>query len=106
MQNNDNAAKTIKTDLSVIRFWHDKISDPRHKLPNNTVFDLERCVNGDKDRSWSHDEFTKMLAITIDKEREDYVTALTLAYYAGLDRGYYLPYWRQSPFELISQVQF
>lgn len=82
MQNNNHAAKTIRTDLSAIRFWHDKISEPRRRLPDNTAFDLERCVNGDKDRSWSHEEYTKMLAISSDKQRDDYVNALTLAYYA------------------------
>lgn len=84
MQDIEYAASTVKSNLSAIRFWHDKISDPRHKLPANTAFDLERCVNGDKDRSWSHEEYTKMLAISNDKHRADYATALILAYYAGM----------------------
>ena len=75
---------TLKTDLSAIRFWHSKISNPRHKLPDNSAFGVERRSHGKENRAWSDDEFTKMLRLTAGMGRDDYVTALTLAYYAGM----------------------
>jgi site-specific recombinase XerD len=79
------SASTIKTDLSAIRFWHDQIPNPRHKeLPDNSAFDLERRSYGKLDRTWSEDEFQKTVIIAADKGRDDYVTALMLAYYAGM----------------------
>ena len=78
------APSTIKTDLAAIRFWHDKISAPRHKLPSNEAFDLERRTTGNLDRTWSDDEFDKMLQIAKGNNRTDYATALHLAYHAGL----------------------
>ena len=36
MQENGCSASTVKTDLSGIRFFHDKISSPKYKLPTNS----------------------------------------------------------------------
>jgi site-specific recombinase XerD len=33
LKKNNKSASTIKTDLSAIRFFHDKMSETRHRLP-------------------------------------------------------------------------
>ena len=86
MQENDKSASTIKTDLSAIRFFHDKISDPRYRLPDNDKLAVEleqRCFGG-TDRTWSNVEFNKMLGRAMGADRWDYILALYLARYAGL----------------------
>jgi len=82
LQDTDIAASTIKTDLAGIRFFHDQIPGPRHSLPDNSAFDLERRSYGKKDKTWSYQEFAAMRQLAVD--RDDYATALTLAYYAGM----------------------
>jgi site-specific recombinase XerD len=79
------APSTVMTDLSTIRFWHSKMSNPRHKrLPDNELLNLEGRSTGQIDRTWSEDEYTGMMKIATEKGRDDYVTALMLAYHAGL----------------------
>jgi len=78
------SASTIKTDLSAIRFFHDKMSNPRHKLPSNCSLELSRRQFVGFDRTWSEQEFGLMLSIATERLREDYVCAMCLAYYAGL----------------------
>ena len=84
MQEKELSASTIKTDLAAIRFFHDKISNPKYKLPTNTELgvELERRCFGDTDRTWSVAEFNRLLGKALD--REDYILALYLARYAGL----------------------
>ena len=84
MQDNNLTPATIKTDLVAIRFFHDKISNPIHKLPDNSELDFERRSFGKEDRTWTNREFELMITETIKTNRQDYTTALTLAYYAGL----------------------
>ena len=63
MQENGKSASTIKTDLSAIRFFHDKMSNPKYRLPDNDKLAVEleqRCFGG-TDRTWSNVEFNKML---------------------------------------------
>ena len=83
MQEKDLSASTIKTDLAAIRFFHDKISNPKYKLPTNAELglELEQRRFGDQDRTWSITEFNRMLGKALD--REDYILALYLARYAG-----------------------
>ena len=86
MQENDKSASTIKTDLSAIRFFHDKMSDPKYRLPDNDKLAVEleqRCFGG-TDRTWSNVEFNKMLGRAMGADRWDYILALYLARYAGL----------------------
>jgi integrase len=79
------APSTVMTDLSTIRFWHSKMSEPRHKrLPDNELLNLEGRSTGKIDRTWSEDEYTGMMKIATEKGRDDYVTALMLAYHAGM----------------------
>lgn len=63
LQENGRSASTIKTDLAAIRFFHDKISDPKYTLPANSELgvELERRRFGDTDRTWSNAEFNRML---------------------------------------------
>jgi integrase len=78
------SASTIKTDLAAIRFYHDLVSDPRHKLPDNSKLNLQRRQILGHDRAWSQQEFDLMLGIATKLLREDYVCAMCLAYYVGL----------------------
>ena len=86
MQDNGKSASTIKTDLSAIRFFHDKMSDPKYRLPDNDelAVELERRCFGGTDRTWSVVEFSKMLGRAMAIDRWDYILALYLARYAGL----------------------
>lgn len=84
MQEKELSASTIKTDLAAIRFFHDKISNPKYKLPSNAELgvELERRRFGDIDRTWSVAEFNRLLGKALN--REDYILAFYLARYAGL----------------------
>jgi len=86
MQENGKAASTIKTDLAAIRFFHDKMSNPKYRLPGNDelAVELERRCFGGTDRTWSNVEFSKMLGRAMAIDRWDYILALYLARYAGL----------------------
>lgn len=86
MQENGKASSTIKTDLSAIRFFHDKMSDPKYRLPDNDglAVELERRCFGGTDRTWSNVEFNKMLGRAMAVDRWDYILALYLARFAGL----------------------
>ena len=84
MQEKELSASTVKTDLAAIRFFHDKISNPKYKLPSNAELgvELEWRRFGDTDRTWSVAEFNRLLGKALD--REDYILAFYLARYAGL----------------------
>ena len=84
MQNRGLASSTIKTELSAIRFWHDKISGAKHELPSNAELNLERRTFGVIDRAWTQAEFNRMVALCWQLGREDYAAIFTLARYAGL----------------------
>ncbi|MCL2698406.1 MAG: tyrosine-type recombinase/integrase [Oscillospiraceae bacterium] len=84
MKKTNKSASTIKTDLAAIRFYHDLISNPRHKLPDNSELNLQRRKFIGFNRAWSQQEFNLMLGIATELLREDYVCAMCLAYYAGL----------------------
>ena len=86
MQENGKSASTIKTDLSAIRFFHDKMSNPKYRLPDNDKLaaELEQRCFGGTDRTWSNVEFNKMLGRAMGADRWDYILALYLARYAGL----------------------
>ena len=86
LQETGKSASTIKTDLAAIRFFHDKMDDPRHTLPSNGELGiaLERRRFGGVDRTWNNEEFNKLLGIALGEDRYDYILALYLARYAGL----------------------
>ncbi|MBR5569681.1 MAG: tyrosine-type recombinase/integrase [Oscillospiraceae bacterium] len=84
MQEEGLSASTIKTDLAAIRFFHDKISNPKYTLPDNSKLgvELERRRFGQTDRTWSVSEFNCMVGKALN--RDDYLLAFYLARYAGL----------------------
>lgn len=86
LQEQGKSASTVKTDLSSIRFFHDKMSHPRYTLPDNEELGvaLERRRFGQQDRTWTNPEFGKLIGRAMAEEREDYILALYLARYAGL----------------------
>lgn len=84
LQEQGKSASTIKTDLSAIRFFHDLIQNPRYELPTNDDLFLQRRTLGGVDRTWSDGEFERMKACALGCGREDYVSVLHLARYAGL----------------------
>lgn len=86
LQEQEKSASTIKTDLAAIRFFHDKMSDPKYTLPANHELGigLERRRFGGVDRTWRSTEFNKMLGKAMAAHRWDYILALYLARYAGL----------------------
>ena len=86
MQESGKSTSTIKTDLAAIRFFHDKMSNPKYRLPSNDelAVELERRCFGHVDRTWSTAEFNKMLGKALAADRYDYILALYLARYAGL----------------------
>ena len=86
LQEQGKSASTIKTDLSAIRFFHDKMSHPKYTLPSNDALgvELERRRFGQQDRTWTNAEFGKLLGCAMAEGREDYILALYLARYAGL----------------------
>ena len=86
LQSDSKSASTIKTDLAAIRFFHDKIANPKYRLPTNAELsvDLERRRFGGTDRAWSNREFNLFLITAINDGHEDYAAIACLSYYAGL----------------------
>ncbi len=84
MQTQGKSPATMKTDLAAIRFFHDQIPNPRHRLPENSELHLERRSFGKTDRTWSNAELNRILGIALAEDRYDYILALYLARYAGL----------------------
>lgn len=82
LQEQGKSASTIKTDLAVICFFHDKLSDPKYSLPANNELGvaLEQRRFGGVDRTWRNEEFNQMLG----KAMWDYIMAFYLARYARL----------------------
>ena len=86
LQESGKTASTIKTDLAAIRFFHDKMSKPKYRLPDNheLAVELERRRFGGVDRTWSMTEFNWMLGKALAEDRYDFILALYLGRYAGL----------------------
>ena len=84
MQKKGKAAATIKTDLAAIRFFHDQIPNTRHPLPNNSELDLVHRSFGRVDRTWSQQEFNRMIYKAWEQNREDYAAILVLGRYGAL----------------------
>ena len=86
LQEHGKFASTLKTDLSAIRFFHDKMSCPKYTLPDNGALGvaLKRRRFGQQDRTWTNPELGKLIGRAMAENREDYILALYLARYAGL----------------------
>lgn len=80
------SASTIKTDLAAIRFFHDKMSQPKYTLSTNTDLGvaLEQRRFSNEDRTGSEDELNQVLDLVKVEGHPKYVPALLLARYAGL----------------------
>ena len=83
MQERGFAAATIQTDLAAIRFWHDKISNPKYSLPENDELNLERRSYGGVDRAWSDDEIQRMILECRKMNRADFEACIIIARYCG-----------------------
>jgi site-specific recombinase XerD len=89
-QNQGLSAKTILNDLCAIRYLHDLIQNPRYELSDNRtlqdkyglVLEKAPAVNGD--RSWTNEEFDRMLQLATDLNREYIKDSMTLAKELGL----------------------
>jgi len=77
-------AAANKTELCAIRFFHDKISDTKHRLPDNSPLDLQKRRFGGVDRTWSGKEFNLFISKSLELGHEEYAAIFCLARYAGL----------------------
>lgn len=77
LQESGKSASTVKTDLAAIRFWHDKISEAKYKLPSNADLSdqapLERRRIGGMDRHWTQEQFTAFVEACRGAGRDDYM---------------------------------
>ena len=84
MQEKGLSASTIKTDLTAIRFYHDQMAYTKHTLPDNNKLNLKKRKFGGVDRTWSHCEFNKMIALCWQTGNENYACIAVLGYYTAL----------------------
>lgn len=75
--------KTLKNDLSAVRFFH-RFTDSRNELPDNRALGLGQTPAGGKDKSWMEEEYRRMLEKAEKLGRTDVVMAMKLARNAGL----------------------
>jgi site-specific recombinase XerC len=75
--------KTIKEDLSAIRFFH-RYTGARRELAPNEAFGIGRTPQGGVDRAWTQGEYEKMLRLAEKLDRRDVVLTMRLARHAGL----------------------
>ncbi len=86
MQEHGKSASTVKTDLAAIRFFHDQMEGAKYRLPDNDELsvELERRRFGGVDRTWSTEEFNRMIGKAVAEGRDDIACVLYLGRYAGL----------------------
>ena len=77
------AEKTIKEDLSAIRFFH-RFSGSKTKLPDNREFGITKTATDGKDRTWTDKEYNQMMEEAERLGRHDVVLSLRIARLAGL----------------------
>jgi integrase/recombinase XerD len=84
------APSTIKSDISAIRFFHDKLERTRYILPDNKELEegyginLEKRVFGGVDRAWSDFEYQGMLMHAKNLNRPEISNIIQLAREQGL----------------------
>lgn len=79
LQDAGKPASTIKTDLSAIRFFHDKMDSKYTLLSNDNLgIELELRRFGQFDRTWSGPEFNRLLGKAMAENRDDFILALYL----------------------------
>ncbi len=86
MQESGKSASTIKTDMAAIRFFHDQMPDTMYRLPDNDKLsvELEQRRFGGVDRTWSDEEFDRMIEKAVSEGRDDVACALILGRFVGL----------------------
>lgn len=75
--------KTIKQDLSAVRFLH-RFTGAKNELAPNKVFDLERTSPGGVNRAWTPGEYTGMLGLAQNLNRREVALTMQLARWLGL----------------------
>ena len=84
LQDAGKSASTIKTDLSAIRFFHDKMDSKYTLLSNDNLgIELELRRFGQFDHTWSGPEFNRLLGKAMAENRDDFILALYLGRHAG-----------------------
>lgn len=84
------SAATVKNDLAAIRYYHDQLSDPRHRLPDNKYLcktygiSLERRSFGGVNRRWTWSEVHHMVELAMRKERHDVSAMIRIGAGLGL----------------------
>ena len=78
MKYKEYSISTIKTDLGAIRFYHDKVQNPKYTLGSNSKFNLERRQFGNVERAWSKEEYKNFKKVCVDlkQDRIDHITTL------------------------------
>ena len=79
----NNAAATIQSDLSGIRYFHRK-SGSKNRLSNNDKLSLPKRATGKKDHSFLKTEIDGMRQLAIKQGRQDVVIAIDFACEFGL----------------------
>lgn len=79
----NNEATTIQTDLSGIRYFHEK-SGSKNKLSENVQLDLPKRAVGKEDRSWTSEEIGKARIVAREMGRVDVEISLDLVPTFGL----------------------
>ncbi len=77
------SVKTLKNDLTAIRFFH-QFTGSRNALPDNRELGITKTPPGGKDRAWTEEEQKMMMEQAIRFDRPDVVLAMKLARLAGL----------------------
>jgi site-specific recombinase XerD len=75
--------KTLKNDLTAIRFFH-QFTGSRNELPDNRSLGIEKTLQGVKDRAWTNEEYRLMVEKAVGLGRQDVVLAIRLSRLAGL----------------------
>lgn len=84
------SAATVKNDLAAIRYYHDQLPDPRHRLPDNKSLcetcgvSLDRRSFGGVNRRWTWTLIQHMVDIAMRKERHDVSAMIQIGAGLGL----------------------
>lgn len=82
--------KTIKNDLTALRYLHDQIQQPRYVLSDNKELqqqygiELTKTSQVNGNRAWTADEYQGMMQIAKELRQENVADCLTLARTMGL----------------------
>ena len=86
LKNEGRSMAHIKTELSAIRFFHDKTSDPKYQLGDNSNFNLEKrdIIRGDINKAWNNQEFNRYKELCRERGQIRNEATATLARNEGL----------------------